>query len=149
MYPYEPVFTFCCNLCGLFCLFFLITLVRTVLLHMPPIRFHCVGGCWDRRTYNSCNVLHRQSDVLTTRLDLIHNARSSNSSTAVCTIVCLFFRCLINVTCATNSLPSRRGLDYTAGPTQVHYDVFLAYFRKKIFCQSLLIKFFLCLVLEQ
>jgi hypothetical protein len=45
---------------------------------------------------------------------------------------CLFFRCLINVTCATNSLPSRRGLDYTAGPTQVTKYFLLTPVKKKM-----------------
>jgi hypothetical protein len=25
----------------------------STLLHLPPLRFHCVGGCWDR-TQDSC-----------------------------------------------------------------------------------------------
>jgi hypothetical protein len=38
--------------------------------HLPPIRFHCVGGCWDR-TQDCCDF-GIESDALTTRLDLIH-----------------------------------------------------------------------------
>jgi hypothetical protein len=30
-----------------FCLFFFYVLFST-LLHLPPLRFHCVEGCWDR-----------------------------------------------------------------------------------------------------
>jgi hypothetical protein len=25
-----------------------------ILLHLPPLRFHCVGGCWDR-TQDCCD----------------------------------------------------------------------------------------------
>jgi hypothetical protein len=32
--------------------FFLCTL--STLLHLPPLRFHCVGGCWDR-TQDCCD----------------------------------------------------------------------------------------------
>ncbi len=32
---------------GLFWIFFSYILYWT-LLHLPPLRFHCVGGCWDR-----------------------------------------------------------------------------------------------------
>jgi hypothetical protein len=34
-------------------LFFLNVLYST-LLHLPPLRFHCVGGCWDR-TQDFCD----------------------------------------------------------------------------------------------
>ncbi len=40
------------------------------LLHLPPLRFHCVGGCWENpgllRHWNW------QPVALTTRLDLVH-----------------------------------------------------------------------------
>ncbi len=50
---------------------FFITLFNTM-LHLPPLRFHCVGGCWDR-TQESCNLdIGCHADTLTTRLDLIH-----------------------------------------------------------------------------
>ncbi len=39
----------------------------STLLHLPPLRFNFVGGCWELR------LQHGQSDALTTRLDLIHN----------------------------------------------------------------------------
>jgi hypothetical protein len=32
---------------GLLLLFFL-SLLYSTLLHLPPLRLHCVGGCWDR-----------------------------------------------------------------------------------------------------
>ncbi len=35
--------------------FFLLFYARySTLLHLPPLRFHCVGGCWDRNQ-NSCD----------------------------------------------------------------------------------------------
>ncbi len=43
----------------------------STLLHLPPLRFQCVGGCWDR-TQDSCDYgIRCQTDALTTRLDLI------------------------------------------------------------------------------
>jgi hypothetical protein len=41
-------------------------------LLLPPIIFHCVGGCWDR-TQDCCDFGNCQPDALTTRLDLIHS----------------------------------------------------------------------------
>jgi hypothetical protein len=38
---------------------------------MPPLRFHCVGGCWGLN-HGLMRLWHWQSDALTTRLDLIH-----------------------------------------------------------------------------
>jgi hypothetical protein len=32
----------------------LFNLLYLTLLHLPPLRFHCVGGCWDR-TQDYCN----------------------------------------------------------------------------------------------
>ncbi len=37
------------------------------LLHLPPLRFLCAGGCWDRNV----TTRHWQSDALTARLDFI------------------------------------------------------------------------------
>jgi hypothetical protein len=43
----------------------------SALLHLPPLRFDCSEGCWDR-TQDRCNwCMHWQSDALTTKLDLI------------------------------------------------------------------------------
>ncbi len=28
--------------------FFFLCVLYSTLLHLPPLRFHCVGGCWDR-----------------------------------------------------------------------------------------------------
>jgi hypothetical protein len=41
---------------GNFFRFFLIFMyvIQHCLLHLPPLRFHCVGGCWDR-TQDCCN----------------------------------------------------------------------------------------------
>ncbi len=39
--------------CSLISFFFKYVLYST-LLHLPPLRFHCVGGCWDR-TQDSCD----------------------------------------------------------------------------------------------
>jgi hypothetical protein len=47
--------------------FFLCTILYSTLLHLPPLRFHCVGGCGDRT--QDCCVF---GIALTTRLDLIH-----------------------------------------------------------------------------
>jgi hypothetical protein len=48
----------------------------STLLRLPPLRFHCLGGCWDL-TQDSCDLRHWLSDALTNRLDLIHySARS-------------------------------------------------------------------------
>jgi hypothetical protein len=54
--------------------FFFYVLYST-LLHLPPLRFHCVVGCWDQDYCDS--GISMQSDALTTGLDLIHySARS-------------------------------------------------------------------------
>jgi hypothetical protein len=43
----------------------------STLLNLPPLRFHCAGGCWDRT--QDCSALALTSRRLTTRLDLIHS----------------------------------------------------------------------------
>ncbi len=37
-------------------LFFFYVLYSPLLLHLPPLRFHCADGCWDRTQdrYNWC-----------------------------------------------------------------------------------------------
>jgi hypothetical protein len=35
--------------------FFLFSFLCTTLLHLPPLRFHGVGGCWDR-TQHCCGL---------------------------------------------------------------------------------------------
>ena len=46
-------------------LFFFV--LYSTLLHLPPLRFHCADGCWDRTQ----QLVHWQSEDLTTRLDVI------------------------------------------------------------------------------
>ncbi len=42
------------------------------LLHLPPFRFHCVGGCWDQ-TQDCCDFsIDSQTHVTTTRIEVIH-----------------------------------------------------------------------------
>ncbi len=60
-------------------LFIFVTFVRilySTLLHLPFLRFHCVGGCSDRLL----RLWHWQSDAETARLDLIHNSTISHKS---------------------------------------------------------------------
>ncbi len=35
--------------------FWIFSVFYSTLLHLPPLRFHCVGGCWNR-TQDSCDV---------------------------------------------------------------------------------------------
>jgi hypothetical protein len=42
------------------------------LLHLPPLRLLCVGGCWDRTQDCFDFDIGSQSDALTTQLRLIH-----------------------------------------------------------------------------
>jgi hypothetical protein len=35
--------------------FHVCTVLYSTLLHLPPLRFHCVGGCWDR-TQDRCDL---------------------------------------------------------------------------------------------
>jgi hypothetical protein len=43
----------------------------STLLHLSPLRFQCADGCWDRT--QPLQLVHWQSDALTSRLDLIRN----------------------------------------------------------------------------
>jgi hypothetical protein len=37
--------------------------LSSTLLHLPPLRFHCVGGCWDRnRTVANLALVVRRSN---------------------------------------------------------------------------------------
>jgi hypothetical protein len=56
------------------CKFFFLSLLYSTLLHLPPIRFHCVGGCWDQ-SGDSCdfNISSQMLSPVTTRLNLIHS----------------------------------------------------------------------------
>ncbi len=51
----------------IFCILYMYVLYST-LLHLPPLRFHCVGGCWDR-AQDSCDfgvAIRRSSHLATT-----------------------------------------------------------------------------------
>jgi hypothetical protein len=41
----------------------------STLLHLPPLRFHCVEGCWDRNRPRLLRLWHWQSDALANRLE--------------------------------------------------------------------------------
>ncbi len=56
-------------LCVFWC-FFVMYILSPTLLHLPPLRFHCAGGCWDW-TQDCCDFWHWQSDALTTWVALI------------------------------------------------------------------------------
>ncbi len=50
-----------------------INILYSTLLHLPPLRFHCVGGCWDRSSQDCCcdfGIGVRRSNHA--RLDLVH-----------------------------------------------------------------------------
>jgi hypothetical protein len=47
---------------GIFLNFFC-TILYSILLHLPPLRFHCVGEYWDC-TQDCCDSCHGQSGVL-------------------------------------------------------------------------------------
>ncbi len=60
----------------------------STLLHLPPLKFHCVGGCWDR-TQDCCdigidalttwlNLIHSRIDLIHVRIDLIHDSDRSH-----------------------------------------------------------------------
>ncbi len=50
-------------------IFYFFSVLYSTLLHLPPLRFHSVGGCQDICDFGIACM----SDVLTTRLDLIQN----------------------------------------------------------------------------
>jgi hypothetical protein len=54
-----------------FWIFYFLYVRYSTLLQLPPFRFHCVGGCWDR-TQDCCDFGILQPAALTTWLDLIH-----------------------------------------------------------------------------
>jgi hypothetical protein len=49
--------------------FWIFPVLYSPLLHLPPLRFHCVGGCWDRNQDSSDFGIAWLSYALTTRLD--------------------------------------------------------------------------------
>ncbi len=56
--------------------------VYWTLLHLPPLRSHCVGGCWGSSP-GLLRLWHWPTDALNTRLDLTHSDRSHPQHTAV------------------------------------------------------------------
>ncbi len=55
---------------GVFWILFFFYVLYSTLLHLPPLRFHCVGYA-GIETMGLLRLWHRLSDALTTRLDLI------------------------------------------------------------------------------
>jgi hypothetical protein len=45
---------------------------NSTLLHLPPLRFHCVGECWDRTQYWCDFGIDCQTPLNHSRIDLIH-----------------------------------------------------------------------------
>jgi hypothetical protein len=66
--------------------FFFYYVRYSTLLHLPPLRFHYVGGCWDR-TQDSCDY----GIGCQTRLDLIHR---KNRPLSIC---CSYVPCKVNL----------------------------------------------------
>jgi hypothetical protein len=71
------------------------------LLHLSPLTFHCVGGCWDRTSTVATSALavrRSKLEPLNTRLDLISWwmrsnrlwMRSSRVVDEICYIACLY-----------------------------------------------------------
>ncbi len=58
-------------------LFLFFNVIYATLLHLSPLRFHCVGGCWDR-THDCCDFGICSRNAVTTRLDLIHGSPRSH-----------------------------------------------------------------------
>jgi hypothetical protein len=64
------------------CLIFFIHVILFNTVHLPPIRYHCVRGCWDR-TQASCDYgLGCLSDALAARLHLIRYSATSHPHSA-------------------------------------------------------------------
>jgi hypothetical protein len=68
---------FCTSKGGFFWIFSFFYVRYSTLLHLPPLRFHCVGGCWDLNP-EQLRLRHWLSDALTTRLDLIYTRLDSD-----------------------------------------------------------------------
>jgi hypothetical protein len=52
-----------------------VPVLNSTLLHLPPLRFHCVGECWDR-IQDCCElVIHSLLNLIHSRLDLFHCQR--------------------------------------------------------------------------
>ncbi len=52
--------------------------VYSTLLHFPPLRFHCIGGCMLGSNPGLLRLSHRQSDALTPSQGLIHDSTRSH-----------------------------------------------------------------------
>jgi hypothetical protein len=58
---------------GIFLDFFIIYIRYSTLLHLPPLRFHCVGGCWYGINQRLLRLWHWHPDAYShSILDLIH-----------------------------------------------------------------------------
>ena len=53
--PNVDIFVLILILKGRFLLVLIFLLLYSTLLHLPPLRFHCVGECWDQ-TQDCCNL---------------------------------------------------------------------------------------------
>jgi hypothetical protein len=52
-----------------------ISVLYSTLLHLPPLRFHCAGGCWDRKprtVATSALAVRRSNHSVTSQPLLIH-----------------------------------------------------------------------------
>ncbi len=61
-----------------------VKVLYSALFHLPPLRFLCADVCWDR----PLQLVHWQSDALTTRLDLIHSVKVAFTSATVTLCEC-------------------------------------------------------------
>jgi hypothetical protein len=48
IFLYQNIYYYIDTLKGEFVGFFYFYVSYSTLLHLPPLRFNCVGGCWDR-----------------------------------------------------------------------------------------------------
>jgi hypothetical protein len=58
--------------------FYSFKVLNSTLIHLPPHRFHSVGGCWDW-TQDCCDWGIGQTDALASRLNLIHRERTEKT----------------------------------------------------------------------
>ncbi len=67
---YFHIISLICTVSKLRCPAHLFPNTPRTLFHLPPLRLHCVGGCWDP---GQLRLRHWLSDALTARLDLIQH----------------------------------------------------------------------------
>ncbi len=48
------------------------SVLLSTLFHLPPLRYHCVGGCWDLG--QMLNLIHTQLDLIHIRLYSVRSA---------------------------------------------------------------------------